>query len=152
VARPVVPDTTAFVDAIRRSHQPFFDAVRRGRVWLCAVVACELYAGTRSADEARLVDRLVRGAAEAQRLLVPTAAEWARSGRLIARRVRTQGALRPRDHLADVLIVVSAARVLGEVLTANRQHLEPWAELARRGGLDVTVAVVPLQPSDSSAV
>jgi predicted nucleic acid-binding protein len=151
VARPVVPDTTAFVDAIRRSRQAFFDAVLRGRVWLCAVVACELYAGTRSPEEARLVDRLVRGAADAQRLLVPTATDWAQAGRLLARRVRTQGALRPRDHLADVLIVVSAAGILGEVLTANRHHIEPWVDLARRGGLDVAVAAIPLRRSDSSA-
>jgi hypothetical protein len=39
-----------------------------------------------------------------------------------------------------VLIVVSAARVAGEIITANRRHFEPWTALARRSGLDVTVA------------
>jgi hypothetical protein len=58
----------------------------------------------------------------------------------MARRVRLHGAVRPRDHLADVLIVVSAARLAGEILTANRRHFEPWTALARRSGLDVTVA------------
>ena len=69
MARPLVPDTTAFVDAIRRSDQRFFALVQQQRVWLSAVVAGELYAGTRSPAEARLLDRLVRAAAAAQRLI-----------------------------------------------------------------------------------
>ncbi len=139
MARPIVPDTTAFVDAIRQAHQPFFDAVLRGQVWLSVVVACELYAGTRSSNEARLLDRLVHGASARERLLVPGAGDWSAAGRLIARRVRLSGTLRPRDHLSDVLIVVSAARIGGEILTANRAHFEAWARLARRGGMNVTV-------------
>jgi predicted nucleic acid-binding protein len=143
VARPLVPDTTSFVDAIRRSDEGFFALVQQHRVWLSAVVAGELYAGTRSPAEARLLDRLVRAAASAQRLIVPAAEDWTQAGRLIARRARLRGALRPRDHLADVLIVVTAARLGGEVLTANRAHFDAWATLARRGGLDVTVSSRP---------
>jgi hypothetical protein len=37
------------------------------------------------------------------------------------------------------LIVVSAARVAGEIVTANRRHFEAWTDLARRAGLDVWV-------------
>ena len=139
MVRPLVADTAAFVQAIRGAHQPFFDAVLRGQIWLSAVVACELYAGTRSAEEARLLDRLVRGATVRERMLVPSAEDWAAAGQLLARRARLWGALRPRDHLADVLIVVSAARVIGEIVTANRTHFEAWADLARRSGLDVIV-------------
>lgn len=134
MARPLVPDTTAFVDAIRHRRQAFFQAVLRGQVWVSSVVLCELYAGTRSADEARLVDRLAGGAARAGRLLVPAADEWAQAGRLLARRARLHGSLRPRDHLADVLILVSAARVSGAVATANREHFDAWASLGHRAG------------------
>jgi predicted nucleic acid-binding protein len=139
VVRPLVADTTAFVHAIRGARQPFFDAVLRGQIWLSAVVACELYAGTRSTEEARFLDRLVRGAIARERMLEPLAEDWAAAGRLLARRARLWGALRPRDHLADVLIVVSAARLTGEIVTANRTHFEAWADLARRSGLDVIV-------------
>jgi len=141
LARPLIPDTTAVIHAIRAPHPELFDAILRGQVWLSAVVACELYAGTRSRQESRLLDRLVRGAGGAQRLLVPSAEEWAQAGALMARRVRLYGPIRPRDHLADVLIVVSAARVAGEVVTANRRHFEAWTDLARRAGLDVRVGV-----------
>ena len=72
-------------------------------------------------------------------LLTPTLDEWSLAGRLMARRIRMQGALRPRDHLADVLILVSAARLNGTVLTANVRHFGPWAQIAARAGLDVSV-------------
>jgi predicted nucleic acid-binding protein len=108
-------------------------------MWLSAVVICELYAGTRSAAEATLIDQLSRDAQEADRLLVPTLEDWTRAGRLLARRVRLHGSLRPRDHLADVLIVASAGRIGGEILTSNRVHFDAWTELARRSGLDVVV-------------
>jgi hypothetical protein len=48
------------------------------------------------------------------------------------------------DHLADVLIVVSAARLKGAVVTLNVRHFETWAALANASGLDV--AVTPFQP------
>lgn len=138
--RPLVPDTTALIAAIRDPRSTLLDAILRGQVWLSSVVACELYAGTRGPDERQLLDRLVRGAARGDRLLVPTQDEWVGAGTLLARRIRLHGLLRPRDHLADVLIVVSAARLAGDVVTANRRHFEPWTALARRAGLDVAIA------------
>jgi predicted nucleic acid-binding protein len=135
-----VADTTALVDAIHQRRRPFLDAFRRGEMWFSSVAVSELYAGARSRGDARDLDLLVEGAARADRLLTPTADEWAMAGRLIARRIRLHGALRPRDHLADVLIVVSAARVSGEILTANVRHFDVWADLARRAGLDVRVS------------
>lgn len=73
-----------------------------------------------------------------ERLLTPTTSDWARAG-LLARRIRLEGALRPRDHLADVLILVSAARLKGVVISANRKHFQPWARLATAAGLEVAV-------------
>ncbi|HEY7269812.1 MAG TPA: hypothetical protein VH951_08285 [Dehalococcoidia bacterium] len=70
---------------------------------------------------------------------MPLASYWRKAGRLLVRRMRIHGALRPRAHLADVLIVLLAARIQGLILTGNVRHLEAWARLARRGGLDVRV-------------
>jgi hypothetical protein len=74
------------------------------------------------------------------RLLTPTPVDWVRAGRLFGRGIRLYGAMRARDHLADVLILVSAARINGAVLTANRRHFERWAQLASASGLDVMIA------------
>ena len=138
--RPLVPDTTEVIGAIRDPRSTLLDAIARGQVWLSSVVACELYAGTRSQEERLLLDRLVRGAARGGRLLVPTSDEWTRAGTLIARRIRLEGFMRPRDHLADVLIVISAARIAADIVTANRRHFDAWTSLARRAGLDVALA------------
>ncbi|MBI4321887.1 MAG: PIN domain-containing protein [Chloroflexi bacterium] len=137
--RPEVPDTSALIRVLRdESTWPsFYRAIASGRLWLSSVVVAELYAGTRSREDARLLDRVVGAMNRVDRLLTPTAGEWSTAGRLIARYVRLYGKLRPRDHLADVLIVVSAARLGGSVTTANVRHSEAWTGLARDAGLDV---------------
>ena len=103
------------------------------------MTVAELYAGTRSIEEARVLDRLVDTFARAERLLTPTAEEWRQAGQLIARFIRLYGAVDPRDHVADVLIVLLAARLSGTVLTANQQHFPRWVALAQQTGRQVTV-------------
>jgi hypothetical protein len=95
--------------------------------------------GSRSRDEAVLVNRIVAAMQRVERLLTPTAGDWSQAGRLIARRIRLQGGLPARDHMADVLILVSTARLGGVVVTANLRHVEAWSRLAARAGLDVAV-------------
>src|SRR5690349_21043529 len=101
-----------------------------------------MYAGTRSRSDSLLLDRFIATMRRFDRILTPTAEEWRIAGRLLARRVRLSGPLRPRDHLADVLILVSAARLGGTVITMNVRHFQMWAALATAAGLDVTVTAV----------
>ena len=141
MARPEVPDTTVFIQFFRssRGETELFRAIAGGQLWLSSVVIAELYAGTRSPDDARLLDRVVTVMRRIERILTPTDEDWIKAGRLIGRRIRLAGALRPRDHLADVIILVSAAYLGGKVLTANVRHYEAWADLARSAGMDVMV-------------
>lgn len=144
MARPEVADTSVFIHALRDPHQEaaLYQRLMAGRLWLPSVVALELYAGTRSRDESRGLDRLVRAMARSDRLLTPTHAEWVVGGQMIARASRRFGLLRPGDHVADILITLVAARLSGAVLTANIAHFERWAALARESGRDVTVTAV----------
>jgi hypothetical protein len=48
--------------------------------------------------------------------------------------------LDPRDHIANVLIALSAARLQGEVVSANARHMQQWVRLAQGAGLDVVRA------------
>ncbi len=141
MARPEVPDTTVFIQFFRssRGETELFRAIAGGQLWLSSVVIAELYAGTRSPDDARLLDRVVTVMRRIERILTPTDEDWIKAGRLIGRRIRLAGALRPRDHLADVIILVSAAYLGGKVLTANVRYYEAWADLARSAGMDVMV-------------
>ena len=139
--RSEVPDTTVLITVIRRPELwlEFRKGLRSGRTWLSTVVVAELYAGTRSRDEAAVIGRLLASMGSRGHILVPTSEEWARAGQLIARRTRPHGELRPRDHLADLLILLSAARLKGTVVTANVRHFAPWLRLAGSAGFDVTV-------------
>ena len=141
MARPVVLDTTEFIAALRHPDRlaGLKRTIRLRQLWLTAVTVAELYAGTRSARDARHLDRVVDTFARADHLVTPTSDDWRQAGQLIARSIRLYGAVEPRDHLADVLIVVIAARLQGTVVAANVRHFERWGRLARQAGLDVTV-------------
>jgi predicted nucleic acid-binding protein len=127
--------------AIRRPERwpAFLSSLQSGQVWLSSVVLAELYAGTRSPDDGLILDRIAVAMRGRDRLLTPDDEDWIRAGRLIARQIRLHGTLRPRDHLADVLILISAARLGGVVVTANLRHFEAWRRLAVAAGLDVMV-------------
>jgi predicted nucleic acid-binding protein len=141
MARPEVPDTSALLDAIRRPERwpALLRSLQSGQIWLSSVVLAELYAGTRSPEDRLILDRIATAMRRVDRLLTPDDGDWIRAGRLIARQVRLHGALRPRDHLADVLILITAARLRGVVVTANLRHFEAWRRLALAAGLDVMV-------------
>ncbi len=145
MARAEVPDTTVFIQLIRdQSALPeLYRGFKAGRVWLSSVVVAEVYAGSRSREDSRLVDEIVDAMRGVDRLITPGEADWARAGRLINRQIRLRGGLRPCDHLADVLILLSAARLNGTVVTANVRHFDGWAALAHDAGLDVAVAAFP---------
>jgi predicted nucleic acid-binding protein len=139
--RDEVADTSVIIRIVR---DPRYDAgVRQrlldGQIWLPSVVALELFAGAPRYEESRGLHHLMRLSARHDRVLTPTHREWMVGGQLIARASRLYGTIRPRDHLADVLITLIAARLGGTVLTANVAHFERWAELARESGYDVTV-------------
>lgn len=142
MARDEVPDTTVLIHIVRHPNAwpEFRHALGSGRVWLSSVVISELYAGTRSRDDSRLIRSIVDSVSRRDRVITPTADEWRQAGQLINRRVRLQGDLRPRDHLADLLILLSAARLNGTVITANLRQFDAWAELAREAGLEVGAA------------
>jgi predicted nucleic acid-binding protein len=143
--RPIVADTTIFIRYLRSGAGEDFiqQEIATRRLWLSSVVVGELYAGTRSPDDARSLDNFVRAMTRLDRILTPSLEDWRRAGRLLARRSRQVGVVRPRDHLADVLILVSTAQIQGWVVTLNLGHFETWTVLARGSGMDVTVATPP---------
>jgi predicted nucleic acid-binding protein len=144
MARPEVPDTSVLISLIRSQTRwpAFLRRLSSGDVWLSSVVMAELYAGTRSSDESRILDKIVASVDARGRLVTPTAQEWIIAGRLMGRAIRLYGAVRPRDHLADILIVVSAARLKGTAVTANLRHFERWVQIAAASGLDVRAAPI----------
>ena len=91
-------------------------------LWLSAVVLEELYAGAVAANR-RAVERLERDFTRARRILVPNAADWAKTGEILSLLAGEYGYEKiGQGRLTnDALIAVSAGRVGVAVMTANRR-------------------------------
>ena len=139
--RPIVFDTSAIILSSRQAaSRPRIATLSRGRRSLLpSIVVGELFAGTRSREEADSLERFVAHFVREGLVLVPDFADWKLAGQLIARRSRLVGELGPRDHRNDVLISIVAARVGGAIYTANPRHLSVWTEMPRSSGLDAVV-------------
>jgi predicted nucleic acid-binding protein len=139
--RPEIFDSSVLIPYFSRGahRMEVRESIDRGRMRVSSLVALELYAGTRSAAEKRVLDEFFAYFARRGWSMTAAHDDHTLSGQLLARRRRIVGEMAVRDHLIDVLIVVSAARVGGTVITANVRHMEPWAALARRAGRNVRV-------------
>jgi predicted nucleic acid-binding protein len=93
------------------------------------VVLEELYAGAGSKDRV-VVERLERDFDKARRILVPNLADWAQTGKVLARLAAKHG----YEHIGrgrltnDALIATSASRAGISVITANARDFAKLAE------------------------
>ena len=139
--RPAITDTSVLIRFFRYGeHQDELAlAVRASRLHLSSLVALELYMGTRDQQEKRALDHFTASFERRGLLVAPRHEDYVLGGILLGRRRRQVGDLLAKDHLADVMIVLSASQIAGTVITDNVKHLEVWASLARRAGRDVRV-------------
>ncbi len=122
-------DTSVLIPMINtgRHEHLFRRAVRSGRALLCSVVLQELYAGTTDLASKRDLDRLNRSFAAAGALVTPEHDDWTAAGVILARFGRLRGRVAPKDHLADVLITLCAARRPAILVTENVRDMARWA-------------------------
>lgn len=137
-------DTSIYIPYLRgEAYAALIEgATRTGQVRLSSVVLAELYAGTRSARDKADLDAVLRAYRSLGFLVVPGAEEWARTGQALRRYRRLYGAIEPRDHMNDVLILLSGAACQAEVVTENSAHFTRWASLLRRMGTAIQVREV----------
>src|SRR5437867_2024791 len=104
----------------------------RGALFLPGVVLCELQAGATTRDDRADVETLRRALGE--RVVGTDPDDWVLAGRCLGRYAERWGRVRPRDHLADVLVAVTAAR-LGATIAAEDVHgMTRWIWALRRLG------------------
>jgi predicted nucleic acid-binding protein len=110
-------------------------ALRAGRLVLCSVVAEEIMAGARNQQERQNYDAFFTTFLRLGLVVTPTDAAWRRCGRLLSRYRERYGAIAPRDHQNDVLIVLSALQLAQTtpttLLTENDADLIAWRVLAQ---------------------
>ena len=137
-----VVDSSILVGYLRGGH---YDAIlrreiRRGGVFLPGVVLFELQAGATTRADRADVETLRR--ALGQRIVGTTPDDWVLAGRCLARYAERWGSLRPRDHVADALVAVTAARLGATVATEDVHGMTRWASALRRQGAGIRVATL----------
>ena len=138
---PLLFDTSAYIRFFHHNGWPWL-ATRRERferTILTAVVAAELYAGTRSAEEKQAVDELCLAHRSLGNLSSPSAELWLEAGVLLGRYERIYGRLRMADHFRDVLIALEAAEHHATLITENASDFLRWQRLFRSAGKGLAV-------------
>ncbi|HKW76145.1 MAG TPA: type II toxin-antitoxin system VapC family toxin [Terriglobales bacterium] len=130
--QPALFDTSIYIAALRGADASVL-AVRGlaagAPLWLSAVVLEELYAGAGTRERHHL-ERLERDFDKARRIALPSLADWAGAGRLLARlAAKYHYEQIGRGRLTnDALIAVSAGRLGIRVITANERDFGRLAE------------------------
>ncbi len=133
--QPVLFDTSVYISALRRGD----DAVLQTRnvahgspLWLSVVVLEELYAGADAKGRKRLA-KFERDFEKVNRLLVPQASEWTRTGEVLARIGEKYGyeKIGKARMTNDTLIGTSASRQGIVLLTINERDFKMIAEFCR---------------------
>lgn len=105
-------------------------AVNDGQLLLCSVVAEEILAGARDQQQQREYDAFFDLMRRRGLVLTPTDQDWQTCGRLLSRFRRRFGAIEPRDHQNDILVLLCALAVARDedtvLMTENGAHFRMW--------------------------
>lgn len=99
---------------------------------LSAVVASELYAGTRSQEDKRALDRLCGAHNALGHYSAPAAATWIEGGIVLSRALGRSGHMDFAHHFRDVLIALEASQAGATLVTENEKDFERWKALLAR--------------------
>ena len=133
---PSVPDTSVWIEFLREGTAE--DFIRHGlqtrSLLLASVVAYELYLGAVDAVRKRELDRIRGVFIAAELIITPSFDDWSIAGSLLERYGRLYGAVDPRLHLNDVLILLCAAGRRARLVTWNVRDMARWNRMlpARR--------------------
>ena len=138
-----VLDTSILVSYLRSGkYREFLLAgLERGTIFLPGVVLCELYAGATSVEDRSDIEAL-RGAL-GPHLLGVEAEDWMLAGRCLSYYSARWGKIKPRDHLADLLVAVSAVKVGALLGSTDLMQMRRWSWVLRRLGRKLEVRGIP---------
>lgn len=125
---PLLFDTGIYIRFSRGEDYPWLgqNASVFQRTILTAVVAAELYAGTRDRREKRALDQLCRAHYALGHFSSPAATTWVDAG-LLLRRARTVfGNMDFVHHFRDLLIALEAVRAGATLVTENVGDFARW--------------------------
>ncbi len=109
------------------------------RTILTAVVAAELYAGTRDYRDKRALDALCRAHHSLGHFSLPPSASWIDAGIFLRRARGTFGQMDFVRHFRDLLIGLEAVRAGATVVTENIRDFGRWQSLLESAGKTLKV-------------
>lgn len=138
-----VVDTSILIPYLRYGQYREFllAGLERGTIFFPGVVICELYAGATSRGDRADVEALRR--ALGPHLLGIETEDWMLAGRCLSYYSTRWGKIQPRDHLADVLIAVSAFRIGAVLGSRDLSQMRRWSWVLARLGKKLDVREVP---------
>ena len=130
-AGPLLFDTGIYIRFSRGEDYLWLgeDARVFQRTILTAVVAAELYAGTRDHREKRTLDDLCRAHVVLGHFSSPSAAAWIDAGSLLRRAQSAFGQMDLVRHFRDLLIALEAVRAGATLVTENARDFVRWRYL-----------------------
>jgi predicted nucleic acid-binding protein len=129
---PILFDSSVYISGLRSGGDSTVVLQRWARespLWLSSVVLEELYAGSNPADR-RVLEKLERDFAKANRVLVPSLSDWSFTGHILAAIAQMYGYEKiGRARLTnDALIATSAARNGIQVISTNARDFALLAQ------------------------
>ena len=109
------------------------------RTILTAVVAAELYAGTRNHREKRALDELCHAHHALDHFSSPPMTAWVDAGILLRRAGSAFGKMDFVHHFRDLLIAVEAVRAKATLVTENVTDFARWRSLLASAGKTLKV-------------
>lgn len=139
----MVLDTSILVSYLRAGAYADFilGRVKMDSVLLPGVVLAELYAGALSREDRNDVEDFRR--AMSPHVFGVDSRDWILSGRCLSAYAMRWGKIRPRDHLAEVVIAVCSARRNADLVTENQAHMLRWSWILKRQGHRLNVLKPP---------
>lgn len=104
----------------------FDDLIREGRFVLSAVVAMELYAGTKNKTAKRSLDKLATELHKVGMVVMPQYEDYQKAGVLLRSYSRRKGDIKVSPHFRDILISLNAVRSGAAVVTDNTNDFLRW--------------------------
>ncbi len=137
-----VLDTSIFVAYLRAGlYRDFLrGGLERGTILLPGVVLSELYAGAISRADRADVEALRR--AVERRVVEIETEDWVLAGRCLSEYSRRWGRIKPRDHLADVLVAVSASKIGAVLGSRDLSQTRCWRQVLAKLGRTLEVSAV----------
>lgn len=116
------------------------ELIVKGRFVLSAIVAMELYAGTKDRQAKRALDTLGLRLREVGLLVTPDYSDYQKAGMILRNYSKRKGAIKSSTHFRDILICLGALRTHAVVVSENRSDFLRWsAELKRMFRKDLTI-------------